>query len=374
MSCLDDVLRNDPSETYCEVSEWKYNDEYRRALRNNDYIDDLTFLRVHLGVVDFEALRKSHMPLKSLIMDEPRLTKPALVSLGSMLRTKTTLRLLSIQYDNIGSDELSILRLSLEQCTSLTILEIKGNKIGEAGGQTLARIVSKHPCLTKLKLDSNKLGGQGVMDLCEGLVSNCQLAYLDLDCNNITSSGYTALGAMLERNTSLQCLVLDGNSTNQRGFDGLFQSLIHNTTLYDLGLRECFLDSAVGLSSYINRINLKSLGFQGNPIAPKEAKSLFTQLATNTSLQSLDLGRCNLNKKCINELVHCIKHNTTLKDLILFDNPLERCIPHIEHAMSTNSTLHALRCRGSSIDFTSRNYHNHKIRKTSLVTCLLRVV
>jgi hypothetical protein len=107
---------------------------------------------------------------------------------------------------------------ALEDNSSLRQLSLNNNTLGQADADTaefffesIGEMLSSNKTLRVLHLQHNKLGDTGVSKLIDGLKNNASLLTLHLGTNSITNVGAAQLDAALKENTALTALELGGN-------------------------------------------------------------------------------------------------------------------------------------------------------------------
>jgi NLR family CARD domain-containing protein 3 len=91
---------------------------------------------------------------------------------------------------------------------------------------SLASGLVDNSSLRLLNLSFNKLGSKGVMLICESLRSNTTLQSLFLDANNVENDGaYAIADLLLEKNTGLLELHVAWNMFSHNGLVALFTAL-----------------------------------------------------------------------------------------------------------------------------------------------------
>ena len=126
---------------------------------------------------------------------------------------------------------------ALEKNTSLEVLNLDGNYIGSEGGITIGQGLEKNTSLKKLILYQNYIGDEGAIAIGNALEKNISLQELNLGCNSIGDEGAIAIGNSLEKNTSLEDLSFRQNSIGNEGAIAIGKTLEKNTSLEVLNLR-----------------------------------------------------------------------------------------------------------------------------------------
>ena len=164
--------------------------------------------------------------------------------LPQVLERMINLETFKLQYNNLNTDLIELLVLSLcklnkltnlniggdyitASCITLvapvlalarlTSLEISNTFIGFDGALLLAPILESMTQLKKLRLSKNKFGSNGISILASSLGNLSQLSSLDIGWNNIGPRGAESLVLPLSNLTQLVLLDIGGNSLGKLG-------------------------------------------------------------------------------------------------------------------------------------------------------------
>jgi Ran GTPase-activating protein (RanGAP) involved in mRNA processing and transport len=140
---------------------------------------------------------------------------------------------------------------------------------------TIAKALTNNATLEQLYLTDNNLSDTGIQALVKTLsLSNSRVDLLSLQNTGITEKGAKYIAEMLKTNATLQNLLLGWNDISDRGVDVLANVLTHhNTTLVRLLLQN-------------NKL-----------VSDSSVDSLVKMLQYNQTLDTLDIGECNLSNK-----------------------------------------------------------------------------
>nr|XP_023507511.1 leucine-rich repeat-containing protein 45 isoform X5 [Equus caballus] len=163
--------------------------------------------------------------------------------------------------------------------------------------RALGKLLQKEALLTQLVLSDCMLSEEGATLLLQGLCTNTTVRFLDLKGNNLRAAGAEALGKLLRQSKSIQSLTLEWNNlgTWEDAFATFCRALASNGSLQQLDLRN-------------------------NQISHKGAEELALALKSNASLQQLDLRWNNIGLLGGRALVNCLPSNRTLWRLELAGN------------------------------------------------------
>ncbi|XP_070081856.1 leucine-rich repeat-containing protein 45 isoform X5 [Equus przewalskii] len=180
--------------------------------------------------------------------------------------------------------------------------------------RALGKLLQKEALLTQLVLSDCMLSEEGATLLLQGLCTNTTVRFLDLKGNNLRAAGAEALGKLLRQSKSIQSLTLEWNNlgTWEDAFATFCRALASNGSLQQLDLRN-------------------------NQISHKGAEELALALKSNASLQQLDLRWNNIGLLGGRALVNCLPSNRTLWRLELAGNSVPGDILRaVEQAMDHN--------------------------------------
>ncbi|XP_052025815.1 NACHT, LRR and PYD domains-containing protein 2 [Apodemus sylvaticus] len=164
-------------------------------------------------------------------------------------------------------------RVSLENCL-----------LTEACCKDLSLILMLSQTLTHLNLAKNELGDNGVKNLCESLsCPESKLQTLVLWSCNITSNGCLYLSKMLQQTLSLEHLDLGLNRIGSAGAKSLCEALKNP------------------------KCKLKSLWLCGCSISPSNCNDFSETLASNSTLNTLDLSQNSMGTDAVKTFCEALK-------------------------------------------------------------------
>lgn len=178
----------------------------------------LTFLDVGGNRYDWDgiislthALKKTNRTLEVLNLDEPAYKKSDqhfFNHVGKMFLENTSLKKLSLKFNQLRWEGLNIIIFSLSKNSSLTVLDLTGNQICFQGMIYVRDYLKKNNILESLILKGNKLRDQGAKVLAEGLKENNTLVHLDITNNDIGDEGFVDFGNKVQENQGIKSLKL----------------------------------------------------------------------------------------------------------------------------------------------------------------------
>ncbi|KAK3235205.1 hypothetical protein CYMTET_54575, partial [Cymbomonas tetramitiformis] len=256
---------------------------------------------------------------------------------------------------------LSILpQFAVEQCLSTHKL-MGAYKLGPYGGLALARAMAHNTFITIVNLRDCSIGDAAAVELCKGLANNPLVTELNLANNGLTVRAGEALGVLLGRDCKdkkeqghlppIQSLTLDQNKHLHHGLKPVLEAVVHNRYLKTLSLNETGMRDPVGcglmevltemkgrrfltklslawnemtvawrgvMLGLANNHTLKKLDISNNGLGDTYGILLAQSLASNVSLEVLDVGGCRFGKETFRALAATfVEHNTTLQMVVL---------------------------------------------------------
>ena len=254
-------------------------------------------------------------------------------------RSFTSIKILSLQNNDIKDNCAKILFQSLKYNKALTILNLDHNQISSKSIVYSDLFFKYNNTLNTLVLSYNYLGHIGSNILLKFLKSNKKsvLRTLDISYNGISEEGVTSLAEYVKSYRKLLSLFFSGNCLEDKGLD-LFVKLLlkednnifNNLKLSYLDLsnnslteNSCkYLSNILSLSSYITSINIGYNSFYSEGI-----NNIFSFINIKNKLVSLDLSQTNINEKCIKFISEKIDKSIILRIVNLsFNNLNKACI------------------------------------------------
>lgn len=273
---------------------------------------------------------------------------------------------------------LSILpQFGVEQCLSTNKL-MGAYKLGPYGGLALARALAHNTFIIIVNLRDCALGDTAAVELCRGLANNPLVTELNLANNGLTVRAGEALGVLLglgckdkkEHLPPIQSLTLDQNKHLHHGLKPVLEAVVHNRNLKTLSLNETGMRDPVGcglmevltemkgrryltkltlawnemtvawrgvMLGLANNHTLKKLDLSNNGLGDTYGTLLAQSLASNVSLEVLDVCGCRFGEATFRALAATfVEHNTTLQMVVLGVN-------------DGSQLLKAMDCSGSSL-------------------------
>ena len=231
--------------------------------------------------------------LEKLNMNCSDFSSENVLHLASVLRVNTRLKELHISSCNIQSSDSVHLAKALEEntTTQLETLWLDGSPIGSEGAVAFANMLATNKSLTELCLSRCSIQGEGAVCLAKAMGKNSSVTKFDINHNPIGSEGAVAFADMLATNKSLTKLNMSGCSIQGEGAVCLAKAMEKNSSVTEFDI-------------------------SFNPIGSEGAVVFASMLKKNQCLKILDL-RDSVGVVGTLELIESLKHNTTLKKLVL---------------------------------------------------------
>jgi Ran GTPase-activating protein (RanGAP) involved in mRNA processing and transport len=160
----------------------------------------------------------------------------------------------------------------LARNTTVTKLAIRKSVLSHESTQQLKALLRQNTALQSLDLSSSALGSAGLAEISQALYRNTSIKTLDLSCNGLgdIEAAYM-LREVLRHNKTIASLCFSGNKfgSNAAATQSIFEGLCSNTALQQLDLGLCELGDQ-GVSLLVNALAIRNasileldLGFNG---------------------------------------------------------------------------------------------------------------
>ncbi|XP_060625651.2 ribonuclease inhibitor isoform X2 [Anolis sagrei] len=269
-----------------------------------------------------QGLLDPNCKLESLQLDYCELSAANVEALSSALRTKPSLKELSLCNNSFGDAAVKLLCQGVQdsKCNLETLRLENCDFTAESCGD-LSTILSTKPSLKELCIGENKIGDRGVALLCQGALNpNCNVQKLWLWECGITAHGCKDLSNLFGNKETLKELSLIGNDVKDQGMDFLSQGLKNpKCKLQAIWLRECGLTGTCckSLSQALSTNGtLKELHIGGNKLDDAGVIQICEGVLSPTcNLQSLSVGQSQLTAACCDKLAEVIAGKPCLQEL-----------------------------------------------------------
>ena len=235
----------------------------------------------------------------------------------------------------------------------LKVLDLEYSNIGENSASELAKGLCNNNVLEQLWLRGNILCDEGVTIILKSLHNLTTLIVLDLSFNKISSKSCDDIAAVIHRNPTLEQLWLDGNCIQTGGILKIAVALKTHRRLRLLSLSSSELteDSADALSAIItNNVLLEDLLLGSNQLLSSGFCKFSRVLLKLEKLRKLELCNNQITTECATELTVVIKHSIHLQELYLGNNLLgTSAVIEIVKALRNVSVLRVLTLNNNNV-------------------------
>ena len=217
--------------------------------------------------------------LIELNMYSTGISDPDFECLASYIHSTTSLRKLSIGWNDISVESIASLCTALSDNSSMRSLDMSYCHLISSHCVCLGQLL-RHPIHCKIEdldLNSCSLTSDGVREVVSGLSDNHTLRVLNLNDNQITSEGVAAVKTILKKKCSLERLYLAWCGIDSSGGVELGEALERNKTLRELVLSRNALgdDGVRGLCVGLeNNTSLEELNLSADELLGDEGVSL----------------------------------------------------------------------------------------------------
>ncbi|XP_032494857.1 ribonuclease inhibitor isoform X3 [Phocoena sinus] len=262
-------------------------------------------------------------------LDDCGLTEVRCKDIGSALRANPSLTELSLRTNELGDGGVHLVLQGLQSPTcKIQKLSLQNCCLTEAGCGVLPGVLRSLPTLLELHLSDNPLGDAGLQLLCEGLLDpQCHLEKLHLEYCNLTAAACEPLAAVLRATRDLKELVVSNNDMGEAGIRELCRGLADSACqLETLKLENCGLTPAnckdlCGIVA--SQASLNELDLGSNPLGDAGIAELCPGLLSpGSQLKTLWLWECDITASGCRDLCRILQAKETLKELSLAGNSL----------------------------------------------------
>jgi hypothetical protein len=203
----------------------------------------------------------------------------------------------------------------------------------------------------KVDMGKSKLNDGDAEALAHCLFMNVTVRMLKLHYNDIRDAGACACADLLKHNTTINQLFLQYNAIGPKGGRAIAEMLTHNTSLTVLDIGGNLLGGEVGLGAGLKRNQvLQTLYIGKNDMNQQAAHALVEGLKANTVLTYLDVWNNNISDGGGEAFAELLKMNSTLLTLRLGKNNIGgRGAKALVKGLAENSTLTMLALHSNAI-------------------------
>ena len=263
--------------------------------------------------------------VKVIDLENNNIDEDASFELATALHSNNVLEQLWLRGNKLNTAGALYILDSLEYLTTLQVLDLSYNNIGSESADAIATVIDNNPLMNQLWLDGNNLYSTGTMVICNALKKIRTLSMLSLCNNGITDDAADELSAVITHNILLEDLLL---SNNQLQYIGI----------------------AVIAESLSKLIKLRKLDLFNNNINRQGASSLAIVLQNSTSLQDLFLSGNNLETSGTLEICNALSHINSLHVLTLSNNNISDEVTSQLIEVLNNNHLYALLIGGNNLE------------------------
>jgi Ran GTPase-activating protein (RanGAP) involved in mRNA processing and transport len=234
-------------------------------------------------------------------------------------------RSISLDYTNLGDEEIQEFCEVFSFKNSLRHLSLGGNHFSIRGFEYISRLINKN-ILTELYLGNNRIDDVGVYLLSETLKKNRSIVDLNLSYNSFGSLGCRCLREALEINSTLMFLSLRKNRIGDIGIQFISKGLENNTSLTILDIHDCQI-SSLGmqhLSDLLkkNKSGLRAIALGMNSFGNIGAQHIGEFIKENHSINEIHLGGNEMTSVGLNCIADSLVFNNSLNVLTFLCGPV----------------------------------------------------
>ena len=263
--------------------------------------------------------------VKVIDLENNNIHEDASFELATALHSNNVLEQLWLRGNCLNTAGALYILNSLEYLTTLQVLDLSYNNIGSESADGIAAVIDNNPLLNQLWLDGNDLYSIGIIKICNALKKIRTLSILSLCNNGITDDAGNELSAVITSNVLLEDLLLSNNKLHCTGIKIISGSLS-------------------------NLIKLRKLDLFNNVISKEGASSLATVIQNSYSLQDLFLSSNNFDTSGALEICNALSHINSLHVLTLSNNNISDEVTSQLIEVLNNNHLYALLIGGNCLE------------------------
>ena len=263
--------------------------------------------------------------VKVIDLENNNVDEAASFELATALHSNNVLEQLWLRGNKLNTAGALYILNSLEYLTTLQVLDLSYNNIGSESADGIAAVIDNNPLMNQLWLDGNDLYSTGTIVICNALKKIRTLSILSLCNNGITDDAADELSAVITHNVLLEDLLLSNNQLQYTGITIIAESLS-------------------------KLIKLRKLDLFNNNISRQGATSLAVVLQNSTSLQDLFLSGNNLETSGALEICNALSHINSLHVLTLSNNNISDEVTSQLIEVLNNNHLYALLFGGNGLE------------------------
>ena len=263
--------------------------------------------------------------VKVIDLENNNIDEYASFELATALHSNNVLEQLWLRGNKLNTAGALYILNSLEYLTTLQVLDMSYNNIGSQSTDGIAAVIDNNPLINQLWLDGNDLHSTGTIIICNALKKIKTLSILSLCNNGISDDAADELSAVIRQNVLLEDLLLSNNQLYSTGIKIIAESLIKLIKLRKLDLFNNNIGKK-GVSSLAivihNSPTLQELFLSGNNLETSGALEICNALSYINSLHVLTLSNNNISDEVTSQLIEVLNNNH-LYALLIGGNSLE---------------------------------------------------
>ena len=263
--------------------------------------------------------------VKVIDLENNNIDEDASFELATALHSNNVLEQLWLRGNKLNTAGALYILNSLEYLTTLQVLDMSYNNIGSQSADGIAAVIDNNPSINQLWLDGNVLHSTGTITICNALKKIRTLSILSLCNNGITDDAADELSAVIVQNVLLEDLLLSNNQLHSTGIKIIAESLS-------------------------KLIKLRKLDLFNNNIGKEGASSLAIVIRNSTSLQDLFLSSNNFETSGALEICNALSHINSLHVLTLSNNNISDEVTSQLIEVLNNNHLYALLIGGNGLE------------------------
>ena len=258
-------------------------------------------------------------------LENNNIDEDASFELATALHSNNVLEQLWLRGNKLNTAGALYILNSLEYLTTLQVLDMSYNNIGSQSADGIAAVIDNNPLMNQLWLDGNDLHSTGTITICNTLKKIRTLSILSFCNNGISDDAADELSAVITQNVLLEDLLLSNNQLHSTGIKVIAESLSKLLKLRKLDLfnNNIGKEGANSLAIVMhNSPSLQDLFLSGNNLETSGALEICNALSHINSLHVLTLSNNNISDEVTSELIEVLNNNH-LYALLIGGNGLE---------------------------------------------------
>ena len=301
--------------------------------------------------------------VKVIDLENNNIDEDASFELATALHSNNVLEQLWLRGNKLNIAGALYILNSLEYLTTLQVLDLSYNNIGSESANGIAAVIDNNPLINQLWLDGNDLYSTGTIVICNALKKIRTLSILSLCNNGITDDAADELSAVITHNVLLEDLLLSNNQLQYTGITKIGESLSKLIKLLKLDLfnNDISRRGASLLAAVLqNSTSLQDLFLSGNNLETSGALEICNTLSHINSLHVLTLSNNNISDEITSQLIEVLNNNH-LYALLIGGNGLECGALKIAQVIEIDNIAMQL------LDFSNNNISEQDKEKIKIV-------